>query len=91
MEENLIGKVAICSIGEIGIIQDYVDMPWGKSYIGIKMDGSSWASRKPYVIANSVQDYAKHKDTMNWSAIETDWYAFMATQNPDPNRRINRC
>jgi hypothetical protein len=89
--ENIIGKVAICSIGYIGLIQDRIEMPWGASYVGIKLsDGSSWASRKPYVISNSVQDYAKHKDSMNWSAIETDWYEFMKEQNPDPHRRIEK-
>lgn len=61
MTDNLIGKVGVCSIGEVGLIQDYVQLPWGWSWVGIKLtDGSSWASRSPIIVADSLEEYERN-------------------------------
>ena len=55
--EHLVGKVAICSKGRIGVITGRATLPWGESWVGVGFDGKQWASRSPSVIADNVNDY----------------------------------
>jgi hypothetical protein len=67
MGAYMIGKVARNLDGKIGVISDVeitIDDGWiknapssSKIYKGIGLDGSEWVSRKPTVVANSIQDY----------------------------------
>jgi hypothetical protein len=89
--ENLIGKVGICSIGYIGVIKEYTEASWGWTWSGAKLDsGSSWASRTPYIIADSIEEFAEMKDFINWDAIETDWKAFMESHYGECKYRLER-
>lgn len=48
MNEDWIGKVALCSKGTLGLITHRKVLPWGESWVGISLhDGSPWASRHP--------------------------------------------
>lgn len=92
--ENIIGKVGIYSIGYIGLIQDCIEMPWGPSYVGVKLsDGSSWASRTPYIIADSIEEYSDKKEKMTpveWEILELNWKDFMASLYPAYDYRLER-
>lgn len=58
MTEDLVGKVAVCSRGIAGVITGRKELPWGESWVGKKINnGEPWASRKPTVIADSLDEY----------------------------------
>lgn len=58
VEENLIGKVATCGKGIIGVINGKKTLAWGESWVGERLDdGGLWASSKPKIIANSIDEY----------------------------------
>ncbi len=57
---DLLGKIAICSQGEVGLITGMKELSWGLSYVGVNVnDGTLWASRNPKVIAETLHDYLK--------------------------------
>ena len=51
---KLLGKLAICSKGRIGIILGRKELPWGLSWVGKGIDGSDWASRDPVMLENMI-------------------------------------
>ena len=56
----MFGKVCACSLGRVGVVVAYGRVPWGESYVGMGLDGKGlWFSRKPIVIANSLEEYTK--------------------------------
>lgn len=64
---DLRGKVAVCSKGRPGLITGAKLMPWGPSWVGVGLDDGhgptitrvrvAWASRSPFVIADSLDDW----------------------------------
>lgn len=47
----MIGLVARCSSGRIGVVTGRKELPWGLSWVGIGLDdGTRWASRKPTIL-----------------------------------------
>ena len=58
VEEDLIGKIAICGNDIIGIITGRKTLDHGESWIGERLDdGGPWASRNPEIIADSIEEY----------------------------------
>jgi hypothetical protein len=53
VEENLIGRWAVCARGRVGKIEDRKVLEWGLSWVGTGLDGRPWASRRPVVIAET--------------------------------------
>jgi hypothetical protein len=57
----MIGKVAKCRHGKIGIIMEVVSPLYGrKIYYGIRFDGKQWQSVDPTIIADSAEEYVKN-------------------------------
>lgn len=56
---DLIGKVCKCSRGTVGVVLASRKLKWGESWTGLKLDNGNglWASRKPKIVANSIQEY----------------------------------
>lgn len=55
--EPAVGRVAVCSIGYLGIIEGRATMPWGEAWVGRGLvTGQRWSSRNPVVL--SEQDEA---------------------------------
>jgi hypothetical protein len=56
---DLTGTVCRCSKGRPGLITGRKELPWGESYVGIALDDGpwQWASRKPILIAHSLDQY----------------------------------
>ena len=49
--EDLIGKVAICSLGVRGYVTGRKRLPWGDAWIGYAQEtGLPWSSRNPQII-----------------------------------------
>lgn len=59
MSENLIGKVAKCHKGEIGIITHRVGLNGNRVWRGIKFNGDLWESKKPTIISDNLNQYLK--------------------------------
>ena len=58
VEEDLIGKVAVCGKDIVGVITGKKELEWGESWIGERLDdGGPWSSKKPRIIANSIDEY----------------------------------
>lgn len=56
-EEDLTGRMGVCSIGRIGIIEGRKALNWGVSWIGTGvLDGESWASRQPWLLSEHEQE-----------------------------------
>lgn len=54
------GKVAICSLGRLGVITGSVKAPWGRTWVGIGLDGNGlWMSTRPHVISDSLEQYTQ--------------------------------
>jgi len=57
-DENLIGKICVCSVGRVAIVTGQKKFKWGVSWVGIGFDGKgTWASTKPCVIAESGEEF----------------------------------
>ena len=58
-----VGKVAVCSLGRVGVITDRKELTFsnqdkGVMWVGMGFDGKGlWASSEPIVIAESLKDY----------------------------------
>jgi hypothetical protein len=58
--QDLTGKIGVCSDGMVGLIHGTATLPWGESYVGVKLiDGTPWASRAPYIVADSLAEMIK--------------------------------
>jgi hypothetical protein len=58
--EDLTGKVCVCSIGRLGLVVGREDIGWGLTYVGLALDTRecrTWASRHPVVIADNPFEY----------------------------------
>jgi len=62
--EKLIGSVAICNIGRIGLIKKVRCTNDGYLWEGVGLfDKKRWRSKCPVPIAWSMEDYTKHEKT----------------------------
>ena len=60
MEENLVGRWAVCARGRVGKIEDRKVLEWGLSWVGTGLDGRPWASRRPVIITESDAVLLEH-------------------------------
>jgi hypothetical protein len=49
-DTDMVGRLALCSKGRLGIITGRKDLAWGLSWVGIGTDGTEWASRDPKIV-----------------------------------------
>ena len=59
-DENLIGKVCVCSIGRPFVVTGRKEMPWGLAWVGLSLDGRGHGiacSTNPCIIAESIQEH----------------------------------
>lgn len=63
--EDLIGKVAVCSVGRPEIITGTQESHFGTCWVGLGLDGKgTWASSRPVIIAESGQEF--HDKLLDW-------------------------
>ena len=56
--EDLTGKVCVCSVGRPAIVVGTKEFPWGKSWVGLGLDGKgTWASTHPCILAETAQEF----------------------------------
>ena len=56
--EDLIGKVCVCTVGRPFIVTGTAKFGWGKAWVGLGLDGKGTAcSSDPCVIAESGQEF----------------------------------
>lgn len=56
--ENLEGKICICSNGRIAVVSGQQEFDFGKAWVGIGLDGKGiWASTKPVITAETIEEY----------------------------------
>jgi len=56
--ENLVGKVAVCSVGRVAIITGKKTFEFGETWVGIGLDGKgTWASKNPCIVSESGQEF----------------------------------
>jgi len=81
----MFGKVCACSLGRIGVVVGFGRVPWGETYIGMGLDGKGlWFSRKPIVIADSLEEYTKrHIEVANARAEEDDEHVLQLLETHD--------
>ncbi len=71
---SLVGKVARCSKGEIGLITGRSILPFKTFWIGIPLNRpGEWSARAPVIVANSLQEYLT-------DAVPAHTYIFTRTQ-----------
>lgn len=59
-KDELIGKVAMCDRGVVGVITGRKKLDWGESWIGERIeDGGKWYSKNPAILADSLEEYNK--------------------------------
>lgn len=57
-EEDLTGKVCVCSVGRPFIVTGTHEFKWGKSWVGLGLDGKGTvASSEPCILAESGQEF----------------------------------
>lgn len=57
-DEDLIGKICVCSVGRPAIIVGKKTYDWGDAWSGLGLDGKgNWASSDPCVIAESGEEF----------------------------------
>lgn len=62
--ENLIGKIAVNSVGRVAIITGTKTFEWGVAWVGIGFDGKgTWASSEPCVVAESAEEFRETLST----------------------------
>lgn len=52
-EIEMVGRMAVCSRGRVGVIRGRKALPWGESWVGVGLDGTEWASRSPTLICGA--------------------------------------
>lgn len=56
--ENLVGKVCVCTVGRPFIVTGVKVFDWGESWVGLGLDGKGTAcSSDPAIIAESGQEF----------------------------------
>lgn len=64
-EQNMAGKVCVCSIGRVGVVTELGEVQFDESgsvkgWKGFGLDGMGlWFSDRPIVIADSLKEYAQ--------------------------------
>jgi len=57
-DEDLIGKVCVCSVGRPAVVVGKRTFSWGMSWVGLGLDGKGvWASTQPCVIAENGAEF----------------------------------
>lgn len=56
----MIGKVAKCKHGKIGVITRVGIKSCSDYYYGIAFDGTSWESKDPVILADNINEYIEH-------------------------------
>lgn len=57
-DEDLTGKICVCSVGRPAIVIGKKTFEWGESWIGLGLDGKgTWASSDPCVIAETAVEF----------------------------------
>ena len=57
-DENLVGKICVCSVGRPFVVSGKHRFDWGESWVGLGLDGKGTvASTCPCIIAESVQEF----------------------------------
>jgi hypothetical protein len=73
LPENLIGMVAICSKGRIGIIKRKCNRKGKCCWEGIGYyDKKEWQSSNPFPIALTIEDFEGYKK--NWTDFVKNYY-----------------
>lgn len=63
VHEPAVGKVAVCSLGRVGVITDRKEIAFsngdkGLCWVGMGFDGKGlWASSEPMVLCDSLKEY----------------------------------
>lgn len=56
--EDLIGKVCVCSTGRVAVVTGTARFPWGLTWTGLGLDGKgTWCSTVPAVVAETGQEF----------------------------------
>ena len=59
-KDELIGKIAMCSKGVVGVITGRKKLDWGEAWIGERLeDSGNWSSKNPAILADSLEEYNK--------------------------------
>ena len=57
-DENLVGKVCVCTVGRPFIVTGRKVFPWGEAWCGLGLDGKGTAcSSEPCIVAESGQEF----------------------------------
>lgn len=57
-DEELIGKVCVCSVGRVAIVTGKRVFDFGECWVGLGLDGKgTWASTCPCVVAEDGQEF----------------------------------
>jgi hypothetical protein len=57
-DEDLLGKVAVCSVGRVAIITGRKEFEFGFAWTGLGLDGKgTWASTTPCIVAESGHEF----------------------------------
>jgi hypothetical protein len=57
-DEDLTGKVCVCSIGRIAVVTEKKSLAFGAAWVGVGFDGKGvWASTSPVIAYESVLEY----------------------------------
>lgn len=73
LPENLIGMVAICSHGRIGVIKSKRNKKGKCCWEGVGYyDNKEWQSSNPFPIALTVEDFETYKK--DWSKFVKEYY-----------------
>jgi hypothetical protein len=56
--EDLVGKVCVCSVGRPGVVVGRKTCDFGDAWIGLGLDGKgNWASTAPCIVAESGKEF----------------------------------
>jgi len=63
--EDLVGKVAVCSVGRVAIITGKERFNFHESWVGIGFDGKgTWASKNPCIVAESGEEFREKLENL---------------------------
>ena len=79
----MIGIVAKCSRGEVGLITGQKVLPWGLSWVGIPLNRTGrWASQKPLVLAYCLPQYLAVEEIITINEVRREALAKLRTRSP---------
>ena len=72
--EPAIGKIAVCSIGYIGVITGQKELPWGLAWIGHNpFNGHQWSSRNPVILNDDTAEWISRGITAMRCDQDHEW------------------